>query len=454
MPKKLPAIPSLKDLNFRKTLSAPALLKGIRKSFEKIKDFRKRKTEYTLPDVLMSGLAVFGLKYPSLLQFDNDRDAPRLKHNLRTLYGIEDKAPSDSCLREVLDEIAPEDLRDPVVDMIQNLQRQGALESFRYLGGYLVSSDGTGHFSSTHISCPDCCEKHHRTGAVEYYHQMLGTAIVHPDMKTVLPLFHEPIKKADGATKNDCERNASNRLLPALKKRFPRLKMIILEDSLMGNGPHIKTLRENHFSHITRVKYGSNQSLMDHAVKCMARGETEEFEALDEKGVLRGYRFINQIPLNKAHNDLLINYLDYWEIDKNGKERNFNWITDITLSRDTVYHVMRAGRARWKIENETFNTLKNLGYHFEHNYGHGKKHLSTVFALLMMLAFSIDQVQELSCHVFNAARHRYHSKIAFWTKLKSMFTEHFIEDWEALYMGIIFGVKGNEILIPDYPDTS
>lgn len=454
MPKKLPAIPALKNLNFRKMLSVPALLKGVRQSFTTINDFRKGKTDYSLPDILMSGLAVFGLKYPSLLQFNDDRDRPRLKHNLQHLYGVKGKAPSDTCLREVLDEIKPKDLRSPVVDIIQNIQRQGELESFRYLGGYLVSSDGTGHFSSNHIHCPECCEKKHRDGKIEYYHQLLGTAIVHPDLKTVLPLFHEPIRKEDGATKNDCEQNASKRLIPALKKAFPRLKMIILEDSLMGNGPHIKMLRSNGFSHITRVKYGSNKSLMDHAVECMAKGETEEFEELSDDGILRGYRFINQIPINKTHKKLLINYLEYWEVDKNGKEKNFNWITDITLSRDNAYHVMRAGRARWKIENETFNTLKNLGYNLEHNYGHGKKHLATVFALLMMLAFLIDQVQELSCPVFNAARHRYHSKIAFWVKLKAMFTEHYIEDWETLYMGIIFGIKGDDTLIPDYPDTS
>jgi hypothetical protein len=451
MPRKLPDIPPLKNLNFRKTLSVPALLKGIRKSFNKIKDFRKGKIDYSLPDILMSGLAIFGLKYPSLLQFDNDRDTPRLKHNLQHLYGVKDKPPSDTCLREVIDEIEPEHFRAPVVDIIQNLQQQGELESFRYLGGYLVSSDGTGHFSSNHIHCPDCCEKHYSNGKTEYYHQLLGTAIVHPDMKIVLPLFHEPIRKGDGATKNDCESNASKRVLPALRKAFPHLKMIILDDSLMSNGPHLKVLRENNLSHITRIKYGSHKSLMDYTVEAMNRGETEEFEAL---GVLRGYRFINQIPLNKTHKDLLVNYLEYWAVDKKGKEKNFNWITDITLSRDNGYHVMRAGRARWKIENETFNTLKNLGYNLEHNYGHGKKHLATVFASLMMLAFLIDQVQELSCKVFNAARHRYHSKIGFWTKLKAMFTEHYIEDWKTLYMAIIFGVKGDDILVSDYPNTS
>jgi hypothetical protein len=54
--------------------------------------------------------------------------------------------------------------------------------------------------------------------------------------------------------------------------------------------------------------------------------------------------------------------------------------------------IMRAGRSRRKIENETFNTLKNQSYHFEHNYGHGQENLSYVFAHLMLLAFLNDQI--------------------------------------------------------------
>jgi len=107
MPKKLPSTPFFKNLNFRKTLSIPALLDGVRKSFNKIKDFRKGKIDYLLSDILMSGLAIFGLKYPSLLQFDDDRDNPRLKNNLQSLYGVKGNIPSDSHLREVLDKIDP-----------------------------------------------------------------------------------------------------------------------------------------------------------------------------------------------------------------------------------------------------------------------------------------------------------------------------------------------------------
>ena len=66
--------------------------------------------------------------------------------------------------------------------------------------------------------------------------------------------------------------------------------------------------------------------------------------------------------------------------------------------------LMRAARARWRIENETFNTLKNHGDYFEHNFGRGHRHLSTMFAYLMMLAFLIDQIQQRCCALFQSAR--------------------------------------------------
>ena len=73
------------------------------------------------------------------------------------------------------------------------------------------------------------------------------------------------------------------------------------------------------------------------------------------------------------------------------------------VNKRNVFRLMRGGRARWKIENETFNTLKNQGYNFEHNYGHGEQNLSVVFAMLMMLAFLVDQTQQLCCALFRAA---------------------------------------------------
>ena len=437
-----------KPLQLNEHFSAPALLGQIREGFEKIPDYRNGGQQFSLPDVLMSGLAMFGLKYPSLLKFDEQRCEERVRANLKSLYGVA-QAPCDTQMRTVLDKVSPTELRAPFIHLHQQLQSQGVLEKYRYLGGFLVNLDGTGHFSSSKISCADCCEKQHRNGEIEYYHQLLGAVIVHPDKKQVLPLFPEPVTRQDGVSKNDCESNASKRLLPALREAFPQLPMMVVEDSLSADGPHINLLKKLKYNYIIVVKPSDQVSLFEAVRKRLNSGAYEEFEEVDKEGIVRGYRWMNRLPFNKSHPDILVNYLDYWEI-REGKEYNFSWITDLKLCRNNVYPVMRGGRGRWKIENETFNTLKHQGYQLEHNYGHGQKHLATVFGLLMMLAFLVDQVQELCCNLFNTARQQFRSKTSLWDKLKGLFKEYFVMGWESLWLAIIYGHKGGVL----QPDTS
>lgn len=455
MPKKLPPVPVKGSINFRKTLSAPRLLTKIREVFKRVPDHRTGKIDFPLEDVLMSGLAMFGLKSESMLAFDQGRADPHLSHNIHQLYGVEN-VPCDTQMRTVLDPVDPETLRPATVGIIQELQKQGILESYRFLGGYLVSADGTGMFSSGKISCPHCCEKHHRNGETTYHHQLLASVIVHPDKPTVLPLFHEPITRQDGETKNDCEHSASKRLIPALKKGFPRLKMIMLQDALACNGPHINLLKEHDFSFIITAKPAINSILLKSVLKGQrdGSGTTHEFEVTDKKtGIIKGYRYANGVPLNSTHKDLLVNFIDYWEIHPNGKKYMYACVTDLSITADNVDQIVRAGRSRWKVENETFNTLKNQGYCLEHNYGHGKQYLATTLALLMMLAFTVDQVQELCCSVFKAARHRYHSRTMLWRKMRSLFDSHFIKDWFALYAALIWGFEGT-VLETSFDDTS
>jgi len=115
--------------------------------------------------------------------------------------------------------------------------------------------------------------------------------------------------------------------------------------------------------------------------------------------------------LNASNQDTLVNFVEYWQITPK-KTMHFSWVTDIQVTEENVFEIMRGGRARWKIENETFNTLKNQGYQFEHNFGHGNKNLSVVFAMLMMLAFLVDQVQQLVCRLFQAVWGKLGSKMS------------------------------------------
>ena len=422
-------------------LSAPHLLHTVRRSFSAITDHRRGEAPIPLADALMSGLAVFGLKYPALLQFDQAySNEATIRHNLRTLYGVE-RAPCDTQLRTILDPVEPEALRAAFRAVHREIQRGKGLEAYVYLDEhYLVSVDGTGQYASTVVSCPECCEKT-TGGKVCYYHQLLGAVIVHPDQKTVLPLMPEAITRRDGATKNDCERNAAKRLLPGLRADFPTRKFIVVEDGLASNGPHIELLQSLDLRYILGAKPGDHEALFEAVQQGWVEGITEEWEFVDDQGVEHGYRWTNGLALNQSHPDLKVNVLEYWQI-VDGKERLWSWVTDLELSRETVETVMRAGRARWKVENETFNTLKNQGYHLEHNYGHGEQHLATVFATLMLLAFLIDQVQELGCRLFQAARASCHARIVLWEKLRARVTEFAIPDWTTLWRSIAERARG------------
>ena len=392
----------------------------------------------------MSGLAVFGLKYPSLLQFDKGMDDDVIRSNLRSLYGIE-HAPCDTYLRERLDEVEPASIRRSFTSVFSAVQREKMLEPFRFIdGSYLISVDGTGYFYSDKVHCNQCCQKHHRDGSVSYYHQMLAAVLVHPDQSSVLPLAPEPILKQDGKKKNDCERNAARRLLGDLRREHPHLKVTIVEDGLASNAPHIQTLRELGMNFILGAKQGDHAFLFD----WVNTSEVSTFEKTSRDGKHYRFRFINGVPLNESNLDCNINFLECWETGSNGKVQHFSWVTDFSLSCDNVYHIMRGGRARWRIENETFNTLKNQGYHFEHNFGHGQKNLSTIMAFLMLLAFLVDQVQALACDVFKQAVVASKGNKRFWTRVRSVFTELYVNSWGDMYMAFIYGRKA-PLLVPD-----
>jgi len=519
----------------RKYLSAKGLLGVTYAQFKKIKSPRvlaKRSKPITLTDCLMSGVAVFGLKYPSLLKFDEKKDALELKHNLRTLYHVQ-QAPSDTYMRERCDEVDPREVRKVFKAVFSCVQRGKGLESFQYLDQhYLLAGDGTGFFSSDVVHCKNCCIKHynqchvqiqghipndlsqhkkntyilvgnskhpwalycidherklmqvnlsivdglqvmlmersrsslsksekeqlkamitahykkeHPSEDVSYYHNMFCAAIVHPDHRLVLPLAPEPIMKADGDTKNDCERNSAKRLYADARREHPHLKFIVVEDSLASNVPHLSDLNRLDMRYIVGAKQGDHRFLFELIKTAACIEHTHQ----TSDGTTHKYRYINQVSLNKSHADFKVNFLEYWETNKKGEQQHFCWVTDITITNDNVYQIMRGGRSNWRIENNAFNTLKNQDYHFSHNFGHGYANLCSVFGMLMMLAFFIDQAQELYCQLFKAARAKFKSRTSLWETMRGMFKEYLIESWDDLFNAIAYGRQQPTKLIPN-----
>jgi hypothetical protein len=421
----------------RKHLSADALFRLVRDGFTTLPEDRPGDPAISLPDALMAAFAMFSLKWPSLLAFDKERT----EGNLETIYGIE-RVPCDTYMREILDPVSPEWLRPSFKGVLRQLQRGKALEAMTVLDGHsLVALDGTGYFSSKTIHCASCLHKQHRNGSITSSHHMLGAAIIHPDRREVIPLMPEPIVKQDGTEKNDCERNAAKRFLAKLRQDPPPLKFIVTEDSLSSNAPHIETLHDYGCHYILGVKEGDHAYLFKQVQVAEHAGRVTSYERHDRAaGIVHRFRFVNDVPLNASRADVRVNVSEYWEMGQDTVQ-HFSWVTDLRVSKRNVYQLMRGGRARWKIENETFNTLKNQGYNFEHNYGHGEQHLSVVFATLMMLAFLVDQTQQLCCALFRAVWAKLGSKRLVWEKMRALFYAYHLESMRQLLEALLYGLQ-------------
>lgn len=434
----------------RRYLSVDALLGLLRDGFQEVADPRdENRVTVSVVDALMSAMALFTLKDPSLLAFDQRRN----DENLKRLFGIQ-SIPCDTQMREILDPVDPEELRPFFGDVFCRLQRGKVLERFTFHEEcYLLSLDGTGYFSSENIHCDSCLEKvNQKTGRVTYEHQMLGAAIVHPDLKEVIPLAPEPIQKQDGSTKNDCERNASKRLLRKIRREHPRLKLIVVEDGLASNGPHIRQLKALNMHFIVGAKPGDHKYLFDQVAQALEEDRMRTV-SWEEGDAWCEINFLNQVPLNEENHDLLVNFLEYAEYGPEGDRRKyFSWVTDLKITKRNARHLVRGARARWKIENETFNTLKNQGYHYEHNFGHGEQNLSVVFAMLMMLTFLVDQVQQLCCPLFQAVWEKLGSKRQLWDHVRSHFRHFVFRSMQHLYETILFD-RAKNVPVPGF-DTS
>jgi hypothetical protein len=95
------------------------------------------------------------------------------------------------------------------------------------------------------------------------------------------------------------------------------------------------------------------------------------------------------VPIRDGKDALLINWIGFEIVDAKGKVKySMAWVTSLPVSQDNVAEIVACGRARWKIENESFNVLKNHGYDLEHNFGHGQKFLAMTLAALNLLAFA------------------------------------------------------------------
>jgi hypothetical protein len=414
----------------KKHLSFTALRKSLSEHFDNLDDCRQSgKVRYSLHDCLMSAFAMMFFQDTSLLEFQRRIEEKKHFSNLSNVFQVQ-SVPKDSQLRENLDQIPTKQLTPIFSDWLQRLQWGKHLESYKFLNRYyLVPIDGSQYFSSDALHCPGCLRASSKS-STRYYHQILQAVIVHPDMRQVLPLAPEPIQNTDGNKKQDCEINAGKRMVTNLRKDHPKLNMVIVGDGLYSKQPFIDAVKQARMSYILVAKPDDHKVLFEWASDLQALGDGGKLEFTDPKGRTHRYQWVNGVPLNGSKDADNVNFFQY-ELTPKGKVTYRNsWVTDILVDEHNIVDLVKGGRARWKIENETFNTLKNQGYHIEHNYGHGRQYLSTNFFVLNLLAFYMHQIFELTDRLYQQCRLKTSSRKEYFSLLRHTFQILLFRDWQ------------------------
>ena len=424
-------------MHIKKHLGFAALRKTISERLLEFEDGRQQgKVDYTLPDCAMSAFAMMFFQDPSVLEFQRRMQESIHLNNLKTLFNVA-SIPKDTQLRDVLDQCPTDPLDKVFADFFYHLQRSKHLEAYQFINGmYLMPVDGSQYFSSEKISCPSCLTKTSK-GITRYHHQILQAVIVHPDNKQVIPLAPEAIQNTDGTEKQDCEINAGKRLINKIRKTHPKLKIIFGGDDLFSNQPFIDELKAAGISYILVAKPSSHKILFEWFEELKQLEGTSRIQFTDFKARQHLYEWVNEIPLNGTKDADQVNFF-YYQLTVKGKITYRNsWVTDIVINEDNVVQLVKGGRARWKIENEGFNTLKNQGYHIEHNFGHGQKNLSMIFFLLNLLAFFVHQILELTDLHYQTCRAKFSARKEFWNQLRCTIRIFVFNTWEQLLAFII-----------------
>ena len=409
----------------------------IRGAFETFVDARKGKNKtYTLVDAGLSAFSVFFMQSPSFLEYQRTLEQAHGENNARTLFGVHE-IPSDNQIRTLLD-ASPPSLLKPVYSTLFNaLRESGVVDSHRSLNGsLLLAFDGTEYFSSQAIHCDRCSTRQHTNGTVTYFHSVVTPVLVKPGCDKVIPLAPEFVTPQDGAVKQDCEINAAKRWLAEHGAECGRLNTTVLGDDLYCHEPYCLVLRSYGLHFVLVCKPGSHPATYEWLEYLERIGAVHTVVRTRWTGKRREtdtYRYAADVPLRDADDAMKVNWCELTTTTADGKVLYRNaFATDLVLGDANVAEVVEAGRSRWKIENENNNTLKTKGYHFEHNYGHGKRHLSSLLASLIILAFLVHTVLDWADDKFQLLRKKLPSRKRLFNDIKTLTSYLCFDSWEAL----------------------
>lgn len=415
------------------------IIAGMKSKLAELPDPREPSngTKYAVLDAVLSAYSVFFMQSPSFLAHEQNRKRERGRNNLENLFGVHE-TPTTNQIKNILDGIRPQEMGTIFWEVWERLSAANYLEAFRGINGtFLCGMDGTEYHSSYKVCCENCNRKQ-KGEKILCTHNVIAPVIVAPGRADVVSLEPEFIWPQDGSEKEDCEQKAIKRWVERNHHRFAPFSLTILADDLHSRQPTCELLLKKKINFILVCKESSHPTLyqevdllsrLDGALStCQKRVWNGRFHEL------RRYRYASALPLRTGDDALRVNWCEVTFLNEQTGLILFKsaFITNFSISDSNVALIVRSGRARWKNENESHNTLKNHGYHIEHNFGHGDHYLSMLLLCLNLLAFLTHTFMEISDSIFRAIRHELGSRQIFWDDVRALTRYQDFDSWPHL----------------------
>jgi hypothetical protein len=393
-------------------------------SSNRLTDSRKRK-EYSMAEIVAGALFMYIFKETSRNAYNNDRRESCFRKNFFKYFKI--NLPHGDAYDDVLRVLPPEELESLKAQLVSSLIEQKMFRKFRFLGKFhLIAVDATGMATFEQKHCDHCLTKTSKTGVVTYFHYVLEAKIVTATGLSI-SLASEFIENDPGRDyeKQDCEQKAFVRLAAKIKKYFPRLPICILGDGLYPNNTVFDICAKNDWKFIITLKDGNIKTFQTEVdlLKVTAIRRSVCRANKTTRTTLE-YAFLNDIEYSGRY----FSWVECNEIIVNTKGitkscHRFVYITNVTQDHQKVIETADNGRLRWKIENEGFNSQKNLGYALEHKFSRKSFIAMQNYYQLLQIAHMINQLVERSRQIVEIMNE--HSKqtiVDLWKKMIAYLT--------------------------------
>ncbi len=428
-------------------ISIGHLIQRMKEATRTFPDIRRGKNkQYEMEDVGMGAFSVFFTQSPSFLAHQQEMKRAKGQSNAQSLFGMVE-IPSDSQIRLLLDPVDPAVVYPIFREVYQQLERRKVLEGMRSHGNsLLIAIDGTEYFSSQKIQCEHCCRRELRNGKINYYHSVLTAVLVQPGNEHVIVLEPEFIKPQDGKEKQDCEIEAGKRWISQYGDFYAQQNVTILGDDLFSRQPFIQALQEKKLHYILVCKPDSHPALYETVAFLEANQALSTYQKRrwnGRFGEIHTYRYANRLPLRGDADSLEVNWCELIITHEDTGEQLYRnaFCTDFVVLESTVEAIVRDGRARWKVENESNNVLKTKGYHLEHNFGHGSQHLSSLLLTLNLLAFLFHTVSDLVDEKYRLIRQELRTRRRFFQDMETLLCYFIFASWDDLLLFMFKGLQ-------------